>query len=987
MTKKTSAKKVKKGSKDKKGNKAEDITENLLIEIEDKARNHDYDIAFLLDWTQKFTKEINTCSPEELTRGLLALAKLEYFDEEFLESINQQVKQEINKFNIQEISHCLRCFAKLGYYSEEFIDKFKQIFYASKDQAFHEDLSNIIWGMSKLKYHDEGFFAEWSEKAIERMDSFSPVELSKTILSVAKLGYYSDNFINRWIEQAKTKSFSKQGLSNSAFALTMLMKNNDLPEAQKEEIKNLIIGLTRQINPALVTKTEEKRQLSSIFYAMDGAAREDLPHIRDRLNAWEKEIKKDSLISISPSQHKIFNFVKTQDKAAKEEYWIKEIGTYVDIYVPSTNCVFQVDGKTHFYANDNVQDAATRFNTAMVSQHASLSRITNFHDYERDIKRTLKAAQYKTVELKEQKDNTVAFSNTFSSLEVEEEGDTAQTLQSASVPVAAPETSKRERRKESEEKKRLLEADEKFAINQAIEEKEKVLAEIERKEKAEEDRAKSLNKTLVEKYIEINATKLRNKSPLMLAVEEGSAKWVERILREGFIPKEADEALDAAIDKALGVNALREAFYDAITKEDLAVIQEFLSYDKIRIGPPASRRNTICNEFLAFACIDYDNPKLLQSLIARKLVDPNFKRSGNITLLGLACALEKGEVVEILLNGGANPNKLFKQDSVSPLYAACQENSSQVVQMLLENGAKPNMANHDKSTPLLTACINRNEEAIKLLLKFGANPNVVDEYGRSVLYVAAAFGYTELVDRIIKDKKVSVDITTEQSEGATPLIVATQMNHMDVVKSLVNSGANMEIKNEQGASALTIAAEEGQREAVRMFLNKFADPDIPFEEEGMTYTPLILSVGQKEIGIVKDLLAAGANINAGFPRSAKAYAEPPRSAKAYAEYRAEEVDKALKIYEEIEKFEGDPVKYIVEYDQPIELKLKALDRLSKQEITPEITAEMNKQKTLLETMEKILEDVSQNKITTLKKSSTGVVPPIAAKHTGKSMGR
>ena len=74
------------------------------------------------------------------------------------------------------------------------------------------------------------------------------------------------------------------------------------------------------------------------------------------------------------------------------------------------------------------------------------------------------------------------------------------------------------------------------------------------------------------------------------------------------------------------------------------------------------------------------------------------------------------------------------------------------------------------------------------------------------------------------------------------------------------------------------------------------------------------------------------------------------------------------------------VEYIVEYDQPIELKLKALDRLSKQEITTEITARINRQKDILE-----LASQAQNAVAEM--SSTRDAPSTQAKAAGKGMGR
>jgi len=65
--------------------------------------------------------------------------------------------------------------------------------------------------------------------------------------------------------------------------------------------------------------------------------------------------------------------------------------------------------------------------------------------------------------------------------------------------------------------------------------------------------------------------------------------------------------------------------------------------------------------------------------------------------------------------------------------------------------------------------------------------------------------------------------------GWTPIYVAADKGHVEVVRELLNRGAKMDIAYEFLSSPLCAAAEKGHLEVVRELLNRGAGMDIAYE--------------------------------------------------------------------------------------------------------------------------------------------------------------
>jgi ankyrin repeat protein len=95
--------------------------------------------------------------------------------------------------------------------------------------------------------------------------------------------------------------------------------------------------------------------------------------------------------------------------------------------------------------------------------------------------------------------------------------------------------------------------------------------------------------------------------------------------------------------------------------------------------------------------------------------------------------------------------------------------------------------------------------------------------------------------------------------GKTPLINASTQGHLEVVRSLLNRGANVNAKDKNGCTSLMYAIEDEHTAIVRLLLNKGARANIRTQAGD---TPLSMAVYYENLDIAKLLLDHGANVNA-----------------------------------------------------------------------------------------------------------------------------
>jgi ankyrin repeat protein len=94
----------------------------------------------------------------------------------------------------------------------------------------------------------------------------------------------------------------------------------------------------------------------------------------------------------------------------------------------------------------------------------------------------------------------------------------------------------------------------------------------------------------------------------------------------------------------------------------------------------------------------------------------------------------------------------------------------------------------------------------------------------SILHLAVEYGMVGLVKYILKTHKLKIDCSDYLE--CTPLHWAAWSNKQQIIKLLINSGANIEEKDKLNETAFYLAAFNGQKEAIKCLLQFSADMEV-----------------------------------------------------------------------------------------------------------------------------------------------------------------
>jgi ankyrin repeat protein len=262
--------------------------------------------------------------------------------------------------------------------------------------------------------------------------------------------------------------------------------------------------------------------------------------------------------------------------------------------------------------------------------------------------------------------------------------------------------------------------------------------------------------------------------------------------------------------------------------------------------------------------------------------------------------------------------KIPQADGATAIQWAAYRNDLDIADLLIAAGADVKAPNHDGATALRLAATNGSAAMIQKLLKAGADPNEVSPNGETPLMFAARNGNVEAI-QVLLDQKANVN-ATEKLRGTTPLMWAAEQAHPEAIKVLLASGADFKAasgfdtkggraylaptvrqraESAQGAGGVGLQGVDGKQAAGRGAAGQgkqgaagrgqgkqakqakgangaageedvvaaadAAAADFSFgrqrDTDGGGITPLVFATRQNCLECVKELLAAGADIN------------------------------------------------------------------------------------------------------------------------------
>ncbi len=154
----------------------------------------------------------------------------------------------------------------------------------------------------------------------------------------------------------------------------------------------------------------------------------------------------------------------------------------------------------------------------------------------------------------------------------------------------------------------------------------------------------------------------------------------------------------------------------------------------------------------------------------------------------------------------------------------------------------------------------RSLQIADMLIKAGANIDQGDAHGKTVLHLAARFGYPRFAAMLIK-KGASSDATDK--DGQTPLFDAAYSGSGDIVALLLKSGANANATDHEGRTAMHMlqytSFTPDPLPVAKIMLALGADVNAISEKYG---APLHQAVKQEHSALATFLISKNADVNA-----------------------------------------------------------------------------------------------------------------------------
>jgi ankyrin repeat protein len=178
----------------------------------------------------------------------------------------------------------------------------------------------------------------------------------------------------------------------------------------------------------------------------------------------------------------------------------------------------------------------------------------------------------------------------------------------------------------------------------------------------------------------------------------------------------------------------------------------------------------------------------------------------------LVIAAERGDIaaVQRLLKAGVAVDSRDNAGRTA-LLAATHANRIEVARVLIAAGADVNAKDKIQDSPYLYAGAEGRNEILKMTLAAGADLKSVNRYGGTALIPAAHHGYPDTVKILLG---TAIDKDHVNRLGWTALLEAVVLGdggkvHTEIVRLLVEAGANVSIADRDGVTPLRHARQRG----------------------------------------------------------------------------------------------------------------------------------------------------------------------------------
>jgi ankyrin repeat protein len=218
----------------------------------------------------------------------------------------------------------------------------------------------------------------------------------------------------------------------------------------------------------------------------------------------------------------------------------------------------------------------------------------------------------------------------------------------------------------------------------------------------------------------------------------------------------------------------------------------------------------------------YNQKRIISKLLSGR-ADPNI--ATNDGLVPLCFAHDSQNIKLLVEEGQANINHKSPIDTSTPLIMLLSNPKcrTDAIKTMINANADVNYEMKDGTRPIFYACLRGHQEPVSLLIKAGAEYSdlVHKQTGQNLMLIAASRGYFDIVRILIQN---NVDINYKSPNGMHTMFYAVHMGHEQTITLLLNLGLDVNIKmHELQVTPLHVAVMSGRPNIVKLLLENGAD--------------------------------------------------------------------------------------------------------------------------------------------------------------------
>ena len=241
----------------------------------------------------------------------------------------------------------------------------------------------------------------------------------------------------------------------------------------------------------------------------------------------------------------------------------------------------------------------------------------------------------------------------------------------------------------------------------------------------------------------------------------------------------------------------------------------------------------------------------------------NLHLDTGVSFLSNSIDINNFQLAKHWLDSGTDPNIRDKNTGKTALHHACELSYDHFIRLLLNyDNINVNALDNTRRSPLNVCAAAGTKDGVNLLLARGAIVDNIDQYSCYPLLEAANCGCRREVILPLLEAGSNPNLALtcdnccyEHRQGRTALHVAAMSSTDDVVKALIEHGADVNLVDIYGSKPFTLASGWGKTENVDYMIG--AGHADYFTRSNDGYTPLMLAAFYGHTGVVTSLLRNG----------------------------------------------------------------------------------------------------------------------------------